>query len=182
MKLMDVIRDAALVVEQTAGGGDCLFHALHRHLAEFRGQHLEPDNLRRTMVDFMLHDDLSKRFLQDWMEVEVDIPKLYTCASSDKTTWPPPQCCFALSQIFRIKSIFYPRTNENPGGNGAKLWSIGRIQRMHQRFPPVPSSNQMCLRFSNRNSHFDLLLGKQSRTPEYGMFLQRRLCHSKVHL
>ena len=156
MKLMDVIRDAALVVEQTAGGGDCLFHALHRHLAEFRGQHLEPDNLRRTMVDFMLHDDLSKRFLQDWMEVEVDIPKLYTCASSDKTTWPPPQCCFALSQIFRIKSIFYPRTNENPGGNGAKLWSIGRIQRMHQRFP----------QFLRAIKCVYVLLGKQLRTPD----------------
>ena len=157
MKLMDVIRDAALVVEQTAGGGDCLFHALHRHLAEFRGQHLEPDNLRRTMVDFMLHDDLSKRFLQDWMEVEVDIPKLYTCVSSDKTTWPPPQCCFALSQIFKIKitvfaSISYPRTEGNPGGKWSEIMEYWPHSEDAPTFPPVPSSNQMCLRSARKTT------------------------------
>lgn len=156
------IRRLRLVVTPTRGEGECLFYATCDHLSLHRGHNMDPKQLRRAMVEFIQQDRVCQEFFQSWMSGDVDITKLYECDVNDQTTWPPPEVCFALSQMLRLKITIFLSLKPRKGfPSQCQIMEYWPSNQTSPEYPPMPSSDHMCLKYSEQRVHFELLLNKE---------------------
>lgn len=159
--IKDEIRRAGLRVVATAGGGDCLFHAICKHCREFGADVDDRVTLRRRVVDFLLTDDYGKQFAEVAFDGEEHLSNLYTCDKKDILTWPPPECCFAISQLVGLKITLFITQSEGAVLGIQEYWPA---HESPPEYPPVPSAKWACLKYTgDAVRHFELLLKSRKR-------------------
>ena len=162
---LDLVRDTARIEMQRLGlrampnsrGGDSLFCSISQHFTAFGGKlGCSTSELRVKAVDFLLDSDLAQRFIE-LADLNIRYESLKSYVARDRRTWPPPQVCFAISQILSIRINLFMEY-ECGGGFGDEVVVFWPQSKVMSCYPPIPSAEWMCIRYNINTEHFVVLL------------------------
>ena len=162
---LDLVRDTARIEMQRLGlrampnsrGGDSLFCSISQHFTAFGGKlGCSTSELRVKAVDFLLDSDLAQRFIE-LADLTIRYESLKSYVARDRRTWPPPQVCFAISQILGIRINLFMEY-ECGGGFGDEVVVFWPQSKVMSCYPPIPSAEWMCIRYNINTEHFVVLL------------------------